>query len=178
MRLAALLLTCLTTLAGAQQPAACAAPQHRQFDFWIGTWEVTGADGRRAGRNRIERILGGCALNESWEGASGARGHSLNAWDPGDNKWHQTWMDNEGTVLMVSGGLVNGEMVLEGERRLADGSQTLERITWTPGADGSVRQIWQSSRDRGMRWTTVFEGVYRERAPSVRPEGQRTGAWR
>ena len=173
-----MLLAFLTTLAGAQQPAACGAPQHRQFDFWIGTWEVTGADGRRAGINRVERVLGGCALYESWEGATGARGHSLNAWDPGDNKWHQTWMDNEGTVLIVSGGLVNGEMVMEGEHRLADGSLTLERITWTPDAAGGLRQLWQSSRDRGMRWTTVFDGVYRSQAPAVRPASQHTPARR
>jgi hypothetical protein len=70
-------------------------------------------------------------------------------------------MDNSGTVLLISGGIVNGEMVMEGERRLQDGTRHLERITWTPNADGSVRQHWQSSRDAGMRWTTVFDGVYK-----------------
>jgi hypothetical protein len=54
-------------------------------------------------------------------------------------------------------------MVMEGERRLADGTQTLERITWTPNADGTIRQLWQSSRDRGMRWSIVFDGLYRRR---------------
>ena len=145
------------------QGAACMASQHRQFDFWIGEWNVSDARGQRAGTNRIESILGGCALAESWEGASGSRGRSLNSYDRGDNKWHQTWIDNEGTVLMISGGIVNGEMVMEGERRLADGTQTLERITWTPNKDGTVRQLWQSSRDRGMRWITVFDGTYRRR---------------
>jgi hypothetical protein len=150
------------------QPAitGCEAAQHRQFDFWLGVWDVTRSDGQRAGTNRIERILGGCALYESWEGASGSRGHSLSAWDPGDDKWHQTWVDNEGTVLMISGGVVNGEMVMEGERSLPDGNQTLERITWTPNADGTLRQLWQSSRDRGMRWATVFDGTYRKRGPA------------
>lgn len=162
MRLTWTLLVLTAPFAGAQQPAApCSALQHRQFDFWIGEWEVSGARGQRAGSNRIERILGGCALYESWTGAGPSRGHSLNAWDRGDNKWHQTWMDNTGTVLMLSGGIVNGEMVMEGERRLPDGTNTLERITWTPNADGSVRQHWQSSRDRAMRWTTVFDGTYR-----------------
>lgn len=161
MRLSALL-ACLTAItAGAQQPAACAATQHRQFDFWIGTWDVTAPGGQRAGTNRIERILSGCALYESWEGATGSRGHSFTAWDPGDNKWHQTWVDNEGTVLMIAGGLVNGEMVMEGERRLADGTRQLNRLTWTPNADGTIRQIWQTSRDQGMRWTLVFDGLYR-----------------
>jgi hypothetical protein len=149
--------------AGGPGQAPCTAAQHRQFDFWIGEWEVVDARGQLAGSNRIERILGGCALQETWTGAGPSRGSSLNGWDPGDNKWHQTWIDNSGTVLQLSGGIVNGEMVMEGERRLTDGSVTLERITWTPNADGTVRQRWQSSRDRGMRWTTVFDGVYRRR---------------
>jgi hypothetical protein len=144
------------------QGAVCSAPQHRQFDFWIGAWEVIDARGQRAGTNRIESILGGCALAETWEGASGSRGRSLNAYDPGDNKWHQTWIDSDGTVLMLAGGIINGEMVMEGERRLPDGTHTLERITWTPNKDGSLRQRWQSSRDRGMRWTTVLDVLYRK----------------
>ena len=162
MRRTALLLVTAAQVAGAQQ-SSCTAAAHRQFDFWIGEWDVTDTRGQRAGTNRIESILGGCALAESWEGSSGSRGRSLNSYDPGDNKWHQTWIDNEGTVLMISGGIINGEMVMEGERRLTDGTQTLERITWTPNKDGTIRQLWQSSRDRGMRWITVFDGTYRKR---------------
>jgi hypothetical protein len=159
-----LLLGLLASGLGAQQPSPCASASHRQFDFWIGEWEVSDSLNRRLGTNRIERVLGGCVLYESWSGATGARGHSFNAFDPGDNKWHQTWVDNEGTVLMIAGGIINGEMVMDGKRRLADGSQTLERITWTPNADGTIRQLWQSSRDRGMRWTTVFNGLYRRKS--------------
>lgn len=160
--LAALGILLLAGAAPAQNQSPCAAPAHRQFDFWVGEWTVTGANGQRAGTNRIERILGGCVLYESWTGSGPSRGHSFNLYDPGDAKWHQTWVDNSGTFLQLSGGLVNGEMVLEGQRRLPDGTETTERITWTPDADGSVRQHWQSSRDRGMRWTTVFDGRYRK----------------
>jgi hypothetical protein len=52
-------------------------------------------------------------------------------------------------------------MVMEGERRLPDGTRQLEKITWTPNKDGTLRQVWLSSRDQGMRWTTVFDGTYR-----------------
>lgn len=163
MRLASLLVLLVHAPMWARQPTQCAAEQHRQFDFWIGEWNVSDMRGQPLGTNRIERTVGGCALSESWQGVSGSRGQSLSAWDPGDNKWHQTWVDSEGTVLMIAGGIVNGEMVMEGERRLADGTETLERLTWTPNKDGTIRQRWQSSRDRGMRWTTVFDGVYRKR---------------
>jgi hypothetical protein len=52
-------------------------------------------------------------------------------------------------------------MVMEGERRLPDGTRQLEKITWTPNKDGTVRQVWLSSRDQGMRWASVFDGTYR-----------------
>jgi len=161
MRPAVLLLVASVHTSEAQQGAPCSAPEHRQFDFWIGDWEVTGARGQQAGTNRIERVLGGCVLYESWTSAGASRGHSFNIWDPGDNKWHQTWVDNSGTFLRIAGGIINGEMVMEGERRLPDGTRQLEKITWTPNKDGTVRQVWLSSRDQGMRWTTVFDGTYR-----------------
>ena len=145
-----------------QQPS-CSSPQHRQFDFWVGEWNVTDPRGQRVGTSRVERTLNGCGIAESWEGADGTRGQGNTAWDPGDNRWHLTWRDNGGTVLMIDGGIINGEMVLEGERQLPDGTQTLERITWTPNKDGTVRQVWLSSPNRGMRWTAVFDVVYRRR---------------
>ena len=35
--------------------AACADPAYRQFDFWIGEWQVHTPDGKLAGTNRITR---------------------------------------------------------------------------------------------------------------------------
>jgi hypothetical protein len=163
MTIAGLLL--LLTQAPLWAPPArqCTAEQHRQFDFLVGEWNVTDTRGQLIATSRVERTLNGCGIAESWEGTNGTRGQSINAWDPGDSKWHQTWLDNGGTVLIIAGGIINGEMVLEGERQLPDGTHTLERITWTPNKDGTVRQVWISSPNRGMRWTAVFEAIYRNR---------------
>ena len=38
-------------------PPPCSGPEHRQFDFWVGEWDVTQPDGTPAGTNRIEIIL-------------------------------------------------------------------------------------------------------------------------
>jgi hypothetical protein len=163
MRMGSALLVCGLASGGAQAQAAratCDVAEYRQFDFWIGTWTVRTANGTVAGTNRIEPILGGCALLESWTANGPSRGRSLNSYDRGSGTWHQAWVDNAGTVLLLSGGLVNGEMVLEGERTLRDGTVQLERITWTPNSDGTVRQLWQASLSRGMRWTVVFDGTY------------------
>ena len=71
-------------------PQNCEGPEHRQFDFWVGEWNVKDAsDGSVAGINSVTRILGGCVLLESWRGASGMEGTSFNIYDRADGAWHQ-----------------------------------------------------------------------------------------
>lgn len=157
---------CAPAPALAQPGPPCAGAEHREFDFWVGEWKVTTPDGKPAGRNRIERILGGCVLYESWSGAGGSTGHSFSQWDARRGVWHQTWVDTSGAPLLIDGGLVGGAMVLTGDRPAADGSPVRHRITWTPLPDGRVHQHWQASRDAGATWTTVFDGTYHRQDPA------------
>lgn len=137
---------------------ACSQPEHRQFDFWLGNWEVTDTSGDVVGTNEITRVANGCALHEYWRSARGPTGTSLNFFDPGTGSWHQVWA-GLGLYLRLSGGFQNGKMVLSGERGTEDGP-VIDRITWTPAADGRVRQVWEVSRDGGESWQTVFDGLY------------------
>jgi hypothetical protein len=140
-------------------PKPCSAPEHRQFDFWLGEWEVR-EDGKVAGSNRITRILGGCALREEWAGAGGSNGTSLNTYDATTRRWHQTWVDDKGNVLLLQGERAGGKMVLEGDRPVAPGKIARHRISWTPLSGGRVRQLWESSNDTGKSWEIVFDGTY------------------
>jgi hypothetical protein len=157
--LAALLLVNLPAASAADPPAGCTA-EARQFDFWIGNWKVT-EHGKTAGENRIERILGGCALLENWSGAGGGAGKSLNFYDRDDGRWHQTWVDARGGALFLAGHFTAGAMRLEGERP-ASGDQPAmrHRITWTPLDGGRVRQLWESSPAGEPKWTVQFDGLY------------------
>lgn len=47
----------------------CCSENHKAFDFWIGTWEVTLTDGTLAGKNVIEKVQDGCILRENWTSA-------------------------------------------------------------------------------------------------------------
>lgn len=151
------------------EPAAgkpCSAPEYRQFDFWIGEWSVTSGE-QLAGSNSIQPVHGGCALEENWQGAGegGISGSSFNTWDRASGRWHQTWVDGSGTLLLLDGGLVDGSMVLQGTRPARNGSgETLHRITWTPNEDGSVRQLWEASQDDGGSWSVLFDGLYTRQA--------------
>jgi hypothetical protein len=141
-------------------PPDCTAPEHRQFDFWLGTWDVMQND-KPAGVNRITSDLKGCVLVEQWTAASGGRGTSLNFYDRNDRSWHQTWIDQQGGALRLKGGLRGAHMVLESAPAPdAKGVPTVQRITWSPRSGGGLRQHWESSADGGKTWTTAFDGLY------------------
>ena len=73
-----------------------------------------------------------------------------------------SWVDNTGLLLQLDGGLDDESMVLEGSLTGPRG-ESLQKITWTPQEDGSVRQHWTSSQDGGATWTTAFDGIYRKK---------------
>jgi len=144
-------------------PPACSGPEFRQFDFWLGDWDVKLPNGKVAGTNSIKSILDGCVLQESWEGSGKVRGHSFNIYDAAAKRWHQTWVDNGGTLLNLNGGLEGGKMVLAGDSMDEKGTTVKNRITWTPIDADHVRQLWETSSDSGKTWEVAFDGMYTKR---------------
>ena len=150
-----------SALAQGQTPPPCTAPEHRQFDFWLGTWDVMGPNGQQAGANTIESAMGGCVLHEKYTGSSGYYGESFNVYDANRGVWHQSWVDNTGLLLTLEGSFEDGHMVLAGETVGPDGSVSEQRITWSTvdGDPDRVRQLWESRQDGGD-WTVAFDGLY------------------
>ncbi len=152
------------TITAYSQSSPCSAEPYRQFDFWVGNWETTAGD-KIAGTNQIIVLQDGCVIQENWTSAAGKyTGTSYNFYDPQDEQWHQTWIDNQGQSLRLSGGLNGKDMVLRsGEMKNAKKESVFHRITWTPNDDGSVRQHWESSADGKNDWTTLFDGLYKKK---------------
>ena len=131
-----------------------------QFDFWLGDWKATSKDGKVLGYNLIQPIMDKCGFQENWKSVDGKfRGTSFNFYDVTNEQWHQTWMDNTGGNLQLNGSLKDGSMVLTGKTRNKQ-EWLLNRITWTPLADGRVRQYWEISKDEGKSWGDAFDGYY------------------
>lgn len=154
-----------------KRPVPCSAAEHRQFDFWLGEWEVFDPAGKPVGQSRIEQILNGCVIAEHWTSGGNppgaGDGKSFNLYNAQAGQWEQFWVDAQGTRLVLNGHFVAGSMVLSGQQPKADpktGVAQRERITWTPNSDGSVRQLWESSSDDGKSWTIAFDGQYRRKA--------------
>jgi len=55
-----------TAPAPAAAPPPCSSPEHRQFDFWVGKWDVypTGKD-KLVAHSLIEKVYG-CGVRENW----------------------------------------------------------------------------------------------------------------
>jgi hypothetical protein len=138
----------------------CGAPEYRQFDFWIGEWNVMTPNGGVGGMSSIEREYNGCLIVENWAGPTGVpAGTSQNFYSKADGKWHQNWIDAQasGPLWLVGGLDEKGAMVMMDADAAAN---PLNRITWTPNPDGSVRQHWETSTDGGATWSTSFDGLY------------------
>jgi hypothetical protein len=139
-------------------PAPCAAPEARQFDFWVGEWIATwktpvGTIGQ--GTNRVESILGGCAISENFE-SSGARplvGKSYSVWSPRLKKWQQTWVDNGGAYLDLAGEFTDGRMVLVRDGILGNGKPGKQRMIYSHITRDRFEWDWESSEDGGITWT-------------------------
>ena len=159
-----LLLTILPVMRAQEElECPCCAPEYRSFDFWIGQWEVTLADGSPAGTNSVERIQDGCVLQEHWKSARpGFTGTSFTYYNRDSGRWEQLWVDNGGTVLKLKGGLQGKNMVLSSDPFPGpEGTPVINRITWTPAEDGSVRQLWEVLSD-GRVVQVAFDGYYRK----------------
>lgn len=158
--------------------AACASPEHRQFDFWLGDWDLIirareTADGpwvEAAGSQHIESILGGCAIAETFTAAGPGQpwaGRSYSSWQPLTTQWRQTWVDDSGGYLAFTGGLDGGTMTLVGEPRTQDGKRILMRMVFFEVTATSLRWEWQRQLDGGA-WEPQMIIAYRRRGCSVR----------
>ncbi len=145
---------------------------YRQFDFWLGRWEVYGnldKTGPLFGHNTISQSEQGCLIMEQWQGASGSTGTSMNYYDGLKQQWVQRWVSGGGTVIDYAGGLIHTAdeqqaMQLVGKIYYASTQQQPQirdfRGTWTSLKDGVVQQFFEESVDGGKTWYAWFNGYY------------------
>jgi hypothetical protein len=154
--------------------AACATPEHRAFDFWIGTWDVkvlTRKDPAQpwiasAGTQRVESILGGCVISEHFA-ADGPQapwaGKSYSMWQPALGTWRQTWVDDQGSFLAFTGGVENGAMTLYGEPFEKAGKRVEMRMVFRDVTPDAMTWEWQKKNDAGG-WDAQMVIEYRRHA--------------
>ncbi len=146
----------------AQQQGACTSEEHRQFDFWVGEWEVKNPNDQIVGSSKIELVSNNCAILENWKSSKGSEGKSLNYYSILDKQWHQKWIGSNGIPIEFSGIYNANAKALEysGKGVGQGGVSLLNKLTFYHLSDTHVRQLWEQSTDEGKTWNTVFDGHY------------------
>jgi hypothetical protein len=148
-----------------QPSAPCSALEFRQFDFWLGDWDVFDADNPATpvARARITSILDGCVVHEDYQDTKGSHGESFSIYDASRKVWHQTWVTNHGRLLTIEGSFQNGEMLLTGVD-YPNRNQRHIRGAWKP-IPGGVSEIAATSTDAAKTWIPWFDLVFRPHKP-------------
>jgi len=129
------------------------APEYRQFDYWLGEWDVEVSGGPTA-TSSIQLILDQCVVFENYT-AGNYTGKSFSSWVAADKEWKQHYVDSGGTSSEWSGHLENGRMVF-----LSRNPTGLQRMTYSKEGPDRVRQLIEASSDDGKTWSTSFDGMY------------------
>lgn len=158
-----ILLIMTSSLNAQNNSCNCCTEKHSEFDFWVGSWNVTNPDGTPAGTNSIEKIQDNCILRENWISAVGNfTGTSNNYFNSQTKQWEQIWLDNQGGNLHLKGNRKDNQMILQSDELKNDkGDSFFHRITWTLNEDGSVRQYWETITN-GNNVVVAFDGLYKK----------------
>jgi tetratricopeptide (TPR) repeat protein len=145
----------------------CSAdPQFRDFDFWVGHWDVhqTGSN-LPVGHSVIEKIAGECAILENWTSERFSyNGKSINYFDSKNSAWEQVWVGSEGGKDYVhyfhNGHYRDKIMQFDFEEKDESGNIQKGRFSFFNLSADRVRQLQEISKDGGNSWTTVYDFTY------------------
>lgn len=178
MSRAAVVLAALTlwTAPPAAYGQSCPDPVARQFDFWIGDWDIRQkilhSDGtwiELPAKTSVRRELRGCAIVEHWEGEvqyfwegmtapEQIEAISIRVADPDTGEWQIQWLDTRSPVLAPG---YTGSFEEDGIGRFyretegPNGPQ-LARIIFSDITDDSVHWDLAISNDDGDNWLTLW----------------------
>jgi tetratricopeptide (TPR) repeat protein len=131
--------------------------ESRQFDFWLGEWDVE-QNGQHIARSSIQLIVDECVIFENYD-AGNYSGKSLSAWDAGEKRWEQFYCDTSGGARYWTGSVVDGKMVMTTEFDRG-GAHVINRMAYSKEGPDRVRQFIETSTDGGKTWTAGYDGMY------------------
>jgi tetratricopeptide (TPR) repeat protein len=145
-----------------QHPCAY-TPENRQFDFWLGEWNVSTTQGAvPSGNSKIELILEDCVVQENWKSLNSPyAGKSYNIYNASLKRWEQYWVDNVGGNIFFYGGLKDGVMdYWTDDLPQPDGTKLKRHLQFFKLGSDSVRQFSQGSSDGGKSWRVEYDFTY------------------
>ncbi len=152
------------------QKNPCSQKEFRQFDFWVGEWNVYGKNKSLAGNSKISHILDSCVILEEWVGATPQnsliyKGKSFNSYNSASKQWQQTWVDNTGNTTEFLRGEATNNSIIYFADKVANGANKsfMRKLTFTKLEEDKVRQLGERSDDEGKTWTVEYDLEYRRK---------------
>lgn len=160
----------------AQNNPCTTNPMYRQFDFWIGDWDVFGLKGQLAGTSKISLILDSCVILEEWNSVSKNgqltySGKSYNTFNSAEVQWQQHWVDNAGgSNDYLLGKYENNKMIyITTPFVLSKDTLAIRRMTFFNINSQTLRQLGEISKDNGKTFITEYDLEYRRKIDNLRP---------
>jgi hypothetical protein len=149
-------------------PANCDTPQHHQFDFWVGEWQVFDARTRQlVALDRVEKHSQGCIIQQNMTFLTdlyrrpGVKyrlaGIGVNRFD--GEAWLQMWADNQWGAIFLRGSLdAHGAMVLVS---VIPSRNRDVKLVYEREADGTVRNLQYVAPAGSGKWVKYGDLIYR-----------------
>ena len=142
----------------------CLTASYRQLDFWVGEWRVfRTVDNVEVASSRIESVMDGCGIKEYYDSPGAPGGHytgtSYSSFDRKDGKWHQMYIDVNGSVGLFIGSMEGDDMAMFAPAPKG----TLQKMVYRPLPGGAVEQIGTVSADNGKTWQPGYDYTYRRK---------------
>jgi hypothetical protein len=146
----------------------CDTPQHHQFDFWVGDWQVFEAKSNQlVAYDRVEKLAHGCIVQQNltmitdlyrgpgvpWR----MSGIGVNRFD--GEGWLELWADDTWGAIALRGmpdasaAMVLTTVVPSRNRDL--------KLVWEKKPDGSVRQLQYVAPAGSGKWQLFGDLIYR-----------------
>jgi len=132
----------------------------RQFDFWLGEWDLTwGEDGKAT--NHVLRVMNNKIIQENFT-APDLNGMSVSSYDRERSVWCQTWVDSTGAYLDFTGKFEDGKMMLTRDA-IVRGEACKQRMVWFNIEANQFDWNWERSDDYGTTWRALWEIKYKRK---------------
>jgi hypothetical protein len=146
--------------------ATAALPaEARQFDFWLGNWNLTVGNANVPSQITSFGVGEGIAILENY---SNGFGTSVSVYNTREQKWYQTWFDQDQLLIEASGEFRDGKMVLTGKHtETGTGNIFAGRLSWFNITGNRYDFLYEISGNGGQSWQQSFSARAVRTAPAA-----------
>ncbi len=148
-------------------PFVRADEPNKQLDFWVGDWKCEGKTRNGPGKdewtdtsaeNHIDRGFKDHVIQEHFA-MDGLNGFSISVYDQNAKLWRQTWVDDNGGYIALTGGVKDGKMTLV-TLPMPKRPGIFSRMVFDNVKADSFDWNWEKSTDDGKTWELAWHLHY------------------